>query len=360
MQTRASAEQFRAIAELGGDIAWVIDCGSGLATYISAAVEHLLGYAVADFHAQLGAEPPPGPLSALCAGLSARLARLADGDLSRLRLLRQFDVRHRDGRTVALEVVSRVLLDASGQPHALVGLLRDLGARGAHEAEQHRFVRMLNHEFRTPLSTIDGAIQRLEAGAAADAPTRARYRRIGDAVEHMVGLLDSHLAPERLDAAGARRPAEWIDPRALLEEGAQQVRAAGRGVTLEMRGLPATLRCAPQGVRMALQVLLANALQYGPAAAPIALSGRGADGGLVVLVRDQGAGVPPAELAHIFAKSCRGSNAGSRPGSGLGLYMARAVIESHGGTLDVRNVDVAGAEFRLWLPLRAAAAQPGR
>ena len=362
-----SADQFRTIAELGGDVAWVIDCGSGRLHYISACVEQLLGYAVADFHAQLGAaqffnalpDPSCAPLAALCAGVPARLARLAGGDQSRLRLVRQFDVRHSDGHTVPLEVVSCVLVDVAGRAVSLVGIVRDLAAQRARAVGQHRFVSMLNHEFRTPLSNIDGAIQRLEAGSAgADAPTRARYRRIADAVERMVGLLDTHLSPERLDAAGVVRPAERIDPRQLLEEGAALVRAAGRSVTVTTSGLPDTLRCAPQGLRMALQVLVTNALQYGPAAAPIALSGRRLDGGIALLVRDHGAGVPLEDIAHIFAKSARGGNAGALPGSGLGLYMARAVVEVHGGTLGVCNVVPSGAEFCLWLPLREAAGKP--
>ena len=133
------------------------------------------------------------------------------------------------------------------------------------------------------------------------------------------------------------------------------MRAAGRGAGLDVGDLPASLRCDPQGVRLALKVLIDNALQYGPADAPIALSGRRADGGVELLVRDHGVGVPAAETAQIFAKSWRGSNAGARPGSGLGLYMARAVIEVHGGILDLRNALPEGAEFRIWLPLRESA-----
>jgi signal transduction histidine kinase len=105
-------------------------------------------------------------------------------------------------------------------------------------------------------------------------------------------------------------------------------------------------------VRLALKVLVDNALQYGPVDAPIALSGRRAAGGIELLVRDHGGGVPADDMAHIFAKSWRGSNAGARPGSGLGLYMARSVIEVHGGILSARNTPPQGAEFRIWLPLR--------
>jgi signal transduction histidine kinase len=215
---------------------------------------------------------------------------------------------------------------------------------------------MLNHEFRTPLSSIDGAIQRLEVtGADADQPTRDRYRRISNAVERLIGLLDEYLSPDRIGEIGGKRPADRIDPRRLLEEGANLARAAGRSVTLAPGDLPDTLRCEPQGLRMALKVLVVNAIQYSPAHAPVELSGRRADGGIELLVRDHGKGVPPTETEQIFAKSYRGSNAGERPGSGLGLYMARSVVEVHGGILGVHNASPDGAEFRIWLPIRVSA-----
>ena len=356
MDHSASGEQFRVIAELGGDVAWIVDCASGLPSYISPAIEPLLGYGFGDFHRQLGGANPAGPLGALCAGLPARLARLAAGDLSRLRLVRQFDQRHRDGRQVPIEVISSVLADQSGRPTSLVGIVRDLSGRREHEASQRRFASMLNHEFRTPLSSIDGAIQRLEVtGANADQPTRDRYRRIANAVERLIGMLDEYLSPDRIADAGARRPADSIDPRRLLEEGAMLARAAGRSAAVAPGDLPAVIRCEPQGLRLAMKVLVENALQYSPADTPIALSGQLAEGGIELLVRDHGEGVPPAEAEHIFAKSYRGSNAGARPGSGLGLYMARSVVEVHGGILSVRNVSPNGAEFRIWLPMRVSA-----
>jgi signal transduction histidine kinase len=257
---------------------------------------------------------------------------------------------------VPVEIISSILVDQAGCPSSLVGIARDLSARREHEAGQRRFASMLNHEFRTPLSSIDGAIQRLEAtGVNADQPTRERYRRISAAVERLIGMLDQYLSPDRLTAIGAERPADSLDPRRLLEEGAQLARAAGRTVLLDTGDLPDRLRCEPQGLRLVLKVLVVNAIQYSPAAAPIALSGRRSDGGIELLVRDQGEGVPPAETERIFARSYRGSNAGQRPGSGLGLYMARAVVEAHGGALDVRNALPEGAEFRISLPLRGAA-----
>lgn len=347
----ATAEQFRAIAELRGEVAFIVDCATGLPSYISPSVEILLGYTPLDFQRQLSGARVGGPLAELCGSLRERLRRFAEGDRSRIRLTRAFDQEHADGRVVPVEVVSTLLLDADGVPYSLVGTMRDVSPQRDYEAAQRRFASMLNHEFRTPLSTIDGAIQRLEVvHAHADDATRQRYRKIGAAVDRLIGMLDEYLSPDRLESIGGKRRPDSVEPRRLLEEGAETARNAGRIASVDAANLPPEIRCAPDGLRLAIKVLVENAIQYSGQDAVIAISGRRADGGIELVVRDAGEGVPQAEMVQIFDKFYRGSNAGDRPGSGLGLYMARSVVDVHGGTLSVRNLDPHGAEFRLWLP----------
>jgi PAS domain S-box-containing protein len=344
------AEQFRAIAELHGDIAWVLDCYTGRVLYLSQSAFPMAGFDAEDVEAQLVAPDPASPLASLCGGLQERLRRFSGGDLSRKRLVRCFDQRTADGRTIPIEVTSSILSDASGAPATLVGTIRDMSEVRAKTEHQRRFTSMLNHEFRTPLSTIDGAIQRLEVtGADADDATRQRYRKIQTAVDRLIGMMDEYLSPERMAEVGAARPADSVSPALLLEEAADQVRAAGREVQLEIGQLPARIRCQPNGLRVAIKVLIDNALQYSPGDRPISLDGQQADGGIALSVRDRGNGVPHADLERIFDKRYRGSNAVGF-GSGLGLYMARSVIDVYGGTLSVQNVAPTGAEFRIWLP----------
>jgi PAS domain S-box-containing protein len=350
------SEQFRVIAEITGDVAFSIDCASGLPRYISPSVEHLFGHAPAAIRGHLAGTRPIPALAALCAGLPERLRRFAAGDRTRARVVREFDVIHVSGQTVPVEVFSSLMEGAGGAPLALVGTVRDRSARRAREAEQKRFASMLNHEFRTPLSTIDGAIQRLEAThAGADEPTRQRYRKIAVAVDRLIGMLDDYLSPERMAAIGRERQPTAIAPRQLLDEGAAQARAAGRRVVVEAGELPGALRCDPAGLRLAVKILLDNAIQYSPADTVITLSGRMAAGGIELLVRDEGPGVSDQDLARIFDKFYRGSNAAGLRGSGLGLYMARSVVEVHGGTLELLRPGRSGAEFRVWLPTQGAA-----
>jgi PAS domain S-box-containing protein len=338
---------FRAIAELAGDAAIIVDCGSRKIRYLSDGAGQLLGCSTDELQEKL-ASNQPGPLAPVCEALAARLAA-PDHE----RNVRELDLVHREGRVIPAQLISRFVLDDAGQPVALAAIIRDQSPLRAVQAEQKRFASMLNHEFRTPLAVIDGAVQRLEATTTgADEATRQRYRKIGAAVDRLIGMLDEYLSPERMGAIGRQRQPTSMAPRQLLEEGAAIARAAGRHATIEAGELPAALRCEPDGLRLAFKVLLDNAIQFSPSDSVIVLAGRRADGGIELAVRDSGPGIPEQEAAHIFDKFYRGANAAGLPGSGLGLYMARSVIEVHGGTLGHVNLDGGGSEFRICLPTR--------
>jgi PAS domain S-box-containing protein len=361
----APAEQFRAIAEMGGDIAWSIDCASGQLLYVSPTVEPWFGYPLPELARQLAGSE--GPLARIGAGLPQRLQRLADGDVSRLQLVREFDVTRNDGDTVPLEIISRLLLDVSGHAVVLVGIVRDLSDRRAREKERRRFASMLNHEFRTPLSTIDGAIQRLESTHHhADEATRARYRKIGLAADRLIAMLDDYLSPERMSELGHQRNADALSPKLLLEESAAQAREAGRHVNIALGELPDAVRCDPAGLRLAMKILVDNAIQYSPGETLITLggttvpsaAGSAVRSNLELSVGNHGAGLTADEGLLAFNKFFRGRNAQGLPGSGLGLYMARSVIEVHGGTVELASTPGTGLTlFKILLPIRSSGKQ---
>ncbi len=340
------ARQFRAIAELGGDVAFAVALPARRLAYLSPAFGALSGF---DGEALQRALDGDGvsPLAPLAAWL-----REAAGGAAGARSQREFDLFDAEGRPLALEGLATVLTDPAP---TLVGQLRDLSARRGHQSEQKRFASMLNHEFRTPLATIDGAIQRLEATSShADEATRTRYRKIGAAVDRLIAMLDEYLSPDRMAALGRARQPNTITVRDLVESGATQIRAAGREAALRQEELPLTLRGEPEGLRLALKVLIDNALAFSPPSAPVILRARRSGGGVELAVIDGGAGVPLEDVARVFDKGYRGRNAAGLAGSGLGLYMARSIVEVHGGVLSLApGADGAGAEFRLWMPALA-------
>ncbi|MES2118629.1 MAG: PAS domain-containing sensor histidine kinase [Pseudomonadota bacterium] len=347
-QARLNEARYRLLLEHSSEVSWMADCASGRLTYLSPAAERQFGYRL---------ETVQPLATALLADLPARLARLAAGDASRMHVLRQCEQPHADGRLLPVEIESTVVLGDDGRPATLVGVVRDLSARRELAEQQKKFASMVSHEFRTPLATIDGAIQRLEmTGGHHDEATRKRYRKIQTAVDRLLAMLDDYLSPERLASIGRVRQPNELSPQTLLETAAAQARPQRAAIHVHCSGLPQWIRCDPDGLRLAVEVLLDNAIKYTKPDTAIELIGKKAmEGGIELLVRDHGAGIPEAELAHVFDKSFRGSNAAGIPGSGLGLYMAKAVVDVQGGTVSIRNVSESGAECRIWLPAPAAA-----
>ncbi len=228
------------------------------------------------------------------------------------------------------------------------------------QLEYQRFTAMLSHEFRSPLATIDGVIQGLEMTADdASAATRQRYRKMGRALERLLALVDDYLSPQRMASIGRAPIVNHIAVAALLEGALAQADASRHRITLQIEGAGATLlRCEPDAMRMCLQVLLENAVNYAPPGSLIELIGRLApEGGIEMLVQDDGPGVPPQDAQQVFDKFFRGSNVGAQAGSGLGLYIAKTMIEAQGGTLTVQNRPQGGAAFQIWLPAGIA---PGK
>jgi len=341
-----SAAQWRTIAGLGGDVAFGIALPEVELLWISPAFTTLSGYDRGALQRALDGDAA-SPLIVLAAWLH-EAARAKPGE----RRGCEFDLADAEGRPLALEAVTTVTAREAGAPAILLGLLRDLSAGRSHVAEQKRFASMLNHEFRTPLATIDGAIQRLEATANhADDATRQRYRKIGAAVDRLIGMLDEYLSPDRMATLGRARQPNTITVRDLVESGVTQIRAGRREPVLEVDELPLLLRGEPEGLRLALKVLIDNAFAFSPAGTPITLRAWRSGGGVELAVLDEGDGVPPDEAARIFDKGYRGRNAAGMAGSGLGLYMARSIVEVHGGMLSLTPGRAgAGAEFRLWMP----------
>lgn len=350
-RARQGEARFKLLAEHGVDAGWIVDCASQELLYLAPQAQ-----------AEFGLDP--GQLKKhLTDALPARIAGLLAGAAACRRHTSQWTQPGPDGAELALESHSTLIDGADGKPALLVGALRDVSARLRQEQHQEqaerRFASMLSHEFRSPLSTIDGAVQRLEMTAGdADEGTRKRYRKIGAAVERLLELIDQHLSPERMATLGRARQPDTLGPQALLAAAAQAAQAAAPRHTVSLRAgaLPDRLRCDPEGMRVCLQVLLDNAANYAPAGSEIELvGGLAAEGGVEFLVLDRGPGVAPDEAVLLFDKGFRGSAGAGRPGSGLGLYLARALVDAHGGALTVSNRADGGAAFRIWLPLPAPA-----
>jgi two-component system OmpR family sensor kinase len=266
-------------------------------------------------------------------------ADIAAGDLSRR-------VSPADGRT-----------EVGRLGRALNEMLERIEAAFAdrRRSEEHlrSFISDASHELRTPLSAIRGYAELFRLGAAADPETLARaMMRIEAEAARMGVLVEDLLSLAALDQS-PDRPAVRVDVVELVEQAAEDARAAApdRNIIVHAaRG--AVVAGDPDRLRQLLGNLTRNALVHTPALTPIELTVRRDDGVIVVDVRDHGPGLPAGERDRLFERFWRPESGRVKGpgGAGLGLAIARAVAQAHGGQVRAHDASGGGALFRVTLP----------
>jgi signal transduction histidine kinase len=219
------------------------------------------------------------------------------------------------------------------------------------------------HELRTPLSRIRVALEIAGEGDAATA--RASLSDIGLDLAELEALIDDVLIAARLDLAGGGRGGfplnvQSVPSAALVEESVARFRIRHPEHRLEVKRdavLP-TLAADPVLLRRALDNLLENAAKYSPdTARPIAFEITREHGRLRLEVRDQGIGIAKRDLARVFKPFFRAERSRTRAagGVGLGLTLARQVVEAHGGSIRLGSAPGVGTTARIELPVTTTA-----
>lgn len=144
---------------------------------------------------------------------------------------------------------------------------------------------------------------------------------------------------------------------------AQRLVAEGRSIRIEKPATPVIVDADGDRVIQVITNLLTNALKYSPMDCPVTVSVRGFAGSATVAVRDEGPGIPANALPRLFSRFYRvpgvEAQSGGGPSLGLGLYIARSIVERHGGTLTVESTPGAGSTFRVTLPLATEGEREG-
>jgi signal transduction histidine kinase len=220
---------------------------------------------------------------------------------------------------------------------------------------------MVAHELRTPLNTLFLETQlrgmQLDKGnmeAFGEAQLRAMVARDGRQIQSMIRLINDMVDVSRIRSGKLSIRPTQTELSALLDrivsDLAQRTEAAGGSIALEapqpVEGVWDEFR-----VEQIIINLLTNALRYG-GSKPVKVTLAQQDGRAQIVVRDQGVGISPDDQARIFDPFERAGTKDVREGLGLGLYIARQLAESHGGTLDVDSAPEQGAAFSLTLPLQ--------
>jgi signal transduction histidine kinase len=233
---------------------------------------------------------------------------------------------------------------------------------GAALAEEHervadlkaRILTQTSHEFRTPLAIIVSASDVLSRyGDRLSGEERAgRIEKIRAAVHQMTDLLDDVLLFGRTDASSFAP--ERTDLAALCRQAVDQARPlvpAGLELVAVLPGAPLPAAVDPFLLGHVLRGLIANAIRYSPDGGTITVRLEADQTRITLAVRDEGIGIPAADLPRLFEPFQRASNVGKIPGSGLGLAIAQRAIAVHGGRISAQSTAGVGSTFTITLPV---------
>jgi len=256
-----------------------------------------------------------------------------------------------------------LVLAVVGGGVSIVALLRRLRAAREEQrrlaeisAAREEFTSVVSHELRTPVAGLLGFLQ-TTVDHWDEMGDDERRRAVGRAQQNAERL--QHLTTEVLDTTSmesgqAQFHPEVVDLRDVVTQAIETARDAnvGRPFAVQAPDEPVLVEVDPARVRQVVTNLVDNAVKSSMLDAPVEVRIDAGTDAATVTVRDHGTGIPVEERARVFEKFTRG-RVGLTRGSGLGLYLAREIVDAHGGRIWVDDTDGAGATVRFTLPIRA-------
>jgi two-component system sensor histidine kinase BaeS len=246
---------------------------------------------------------------------------------------------------------ARVSERGSGDIRELSGSFNELAQRLQRlESERRNLVADVSHELRTPLSVIRGNLEGMSDGMYA--PDPARMRMLIDEVDVIARLVEDFQTLSQAEAGALRLHPENADLKMLAESvvAGMRSRAEEKGVVLAIEATPGpTIAVDAVRIREVLENLVANAIRHTPAGGDVSVVLRWPFGEAELSVRDTGSGISAEDLPLVFERYRKSPDSS---GQGLGLPIAKRLIEAHGGTLEVTSGPEPGTEFRARIPVR--------
>jgi PAS domain S-box-containing protein len=221
--------------------------------------------------------------------------------------------------------------------------------------QQRTFVSMVSHEFRTPLTIIDGNAQIIVSrGDKLDkAALEKRGVTIRSAVDRLIRLIETVLSGHMLDSGKLQLDARPCNLGKLVRDisAEQQDISPTHVITVKTAALPDDIHLDEKLMRHVLTNLLSNAVKYSPGKPDIEIKAFPEDDWAIIQVTDSGVGIPPDEMPKIFGKYFRASTSGGIPGSGLGLSLVKQFVEMHQGHIDLKSQVGQGTTVTVKLPV---------
>ena len=258
--------------------------------------------------------------------------------------------------STTLDVATRLEPGAADELGRLrLAFNRLLDAVDSAQASQRRLIMDASHELRTPLTSLRTNVELVPR--IAELPPEEGVQLYADILtevdelSHLIGNLSELV---RGDQVPSQKEVYALDEVVGRAVGAAAAYGRSREIHLELVAESSAVFGHPDGIERAVANLLSNAVAWGPTGSTVeVVTSEG-----TVVVRDEGPGVAPEDVDHIFDRFYRSSQARGRPGSGLGLAIVAQAVATDGGSVAVRNRDTGGAEFCLTLPVHTGADAP--
>ncbi len=238
----------------------------------------------------------------------------------------------------------------------LTGTVEEL--RRASRVKDH-FLQNVNHELRTPLTSIVGWTDLLEEQEVDEQTLRRGVRQVRHSARLLLALIDDLLDLARMDRGGLALDLKPVALPEIIQRSLETVRmmAEARGVVLILAPLPESMppvRADALRLQQILWNLLANAIKFNPRHGRVIARVDREPERYLVSVEDDGIGIPESELPYIFERfrQVDGSPTRRHPGMGIGLALARSLVELHGGTIWAESTPGRGSRFTFSLPIR--------
>ncbi len=261
------------------------------------------------------------------------------------------------GRTVIFRSHKFPLYDGAGEIYAVCGVSTDITDVVEADRRKDEFIATLAHELRNPLAPIRNGLEILKR--TPDLPATAlRIRDVMDRqLSHMVRLVDdlldvSRITRDKLEMRSAHITLAQVVEHAV-ETSRPNIEAAGHQLSIDLPDVPVPLEGDLTRLAQVVGNLLNNAAKYTPMGGRIEVSGRVEGASAIIAVRDNGAGIEPAMLPHVFDLFAQvdSTRRQAQGGLGIGLWLVKKLVELHNGTIEAHSAGPGqGSSFEVRLP----------
>lgn len=287
-------------------------------------------------------------------------AKSADGRADTITV--EGDLLRRDGMTISIGITYAPLLTADGRLESIIANVRDITNFRKAQEMQSVFVSTVHHELRTPIAIIKGYASTLGRDDVEwdSSVIRENMAIIEDEADRLTDLVEDLLTASKIQAARELRlNLADTDLRSVAERSVARLESQTnhRFVLSFSENFP-LIPADEMRLRQVIDNLLTNAIKYSPEDTTITAGGRFTEKSVTVFVRDEGAGIAKDQIEKVFERFYRVDDklTSRTDGTGLGLYLVKAIVEAHGGDITVKSQVGSGSTFFFTLPRDEAAA----